>query len=209
MTEQLLELLITDRTDQADGVVVLDLAAPTGETLPSFQAGAHVDVHVGSDLVRQYSLCGDPAETGRYRLGILLDPKSRGGSARIHKDFRVGEWVRVGAPRNHFPLQDRADHSVLIGGGIGITPILSMAYQLASAGRSFELHYCARNKSKAAFLSELEQAPFRCRIRWHFSAESGGRRIDISQDVSPPKAGVHLYVCGPSAFMDSVIAQAQ
>ncbi len=209
MTDQTLDLVIAERTDVAGGIVVLDLVAPAGAALPSFEAGAHVDVHVGAGLVRQYSLCGDPAETGRYRLGVLLDPKSRGGSVGIHRDFRVGARVRVGIPRNHFPLAAQASHSVLIGGGIGITPILSMAYHLASAGRSFELHYCARDKSKAAFLAELERAPFADRIKWHFSAEPGGSRIDVARDVTPPEPGVHLYVCGPASFMDDLIADAR
>ena len=209
MTDQLLDLVVTARNEHADGVVVLDLVAPTGTALPKYEAGAHVDVHVGPELVRQYSLCGDPADTARYRLGILLDPKSRGGSANIHKAFGVGERVRIGMPRNHFPLHARATHSVLIGGGIGITPILSMAYQLACAGKSFELHYCTRDKNKAAFRDELERSPFRDRIHLHLSGEPDGRRIDLATDVAAPAEGVHVYVCGPAGFMDAVIADAR
>ncbi len=208
MTEQMLDLLIADRNDQTDGIVLLDLVAPAGTALPAYEAGAHIDVHVG-DVVRQYSLCGDPLDTGRYRLGVLLDPKSRGGSAGIHQHFQVGQHVRVSTPRNHFALRDDATHSVLIGGGIGITPIVSMAYQLAAAGQSFELHYCARQENRAAFRTGLAQARFSDKIRWHFSADPGGSRIDVAKDISPPKPGVHLYLCGPAVFMDNIIADAR
>ncbi|MCK8785950.1 PDR/VanB family oxidoreductase [Roseomonas sp. NAR14] len=207
MGDELLEVVIARREEQAAGIVVLDLVPAAGGALPGFEAGAHVDVHVGPGLVRQYSLCGSPADASRYRLGILLDPASRGGSAAIHAGFRAGERLRIGRPRNLFPLADGATRSVLVGGGIGITPMLAMAHALDRAGAEFELHYCARERGRAAFLDELAAAPFQGRTRLHLSAETG--RLVPERDLPPPAPGIHLYVCGPAGFMEEVIAGAR
>ncbi|TGD94275.1 PDR/VanB family oxidoreductase [Methylobacterium nonmethylotrophicum] len=207
MTQDVMNLCIVRRETQAD-VVVIDLADPGGADLPAYEAGAHVDVHVGNGLVRQYSLAGNPAERGRYRLGILLDPASRGGSAAIHRTFRVGESVLVGRPRNHFPLVPEAAYTVLIGGGIGITPLLSMAHALLAAGRSFELHYCARDQTRAAFLTELAEPAFAARTHLHFDDGPADQRLDLA-GLPPAAPGTHLYVCGPTGFMDWVVAGAR
>ncbi|MCQ4159888.1 PDR/VanB family oxidoreductase [Roseomonas sp. GC11] len=208
MTEQTLNVLIARREEQAEGIVVLDLVAPDGTPLPAFEAGAHLDVHVGPGLVRQYSLCGSPADTARYRLGILLDPASRGGSAAIHRAFHAGRQVTVSRPRNNFPLSAGAAHSVLIGGGIGVTPILAMAHHLERAGQSFSVHYCARERGKAAFLKELAEAPYHARVHLHFDDEAEAQRFIPARDLPEPAPGTHLYVCGPAGFMDWVIAEA-
>ncbi len=208
MTDQTLELRIARREQQAHGIVVFDLVAPDGRALPPFGAGAHVDVHVAPGLVRQYSLCGSPSDTGRYRLGILLDPASRGGSTAIHAGFAEGGTVRVGLPRNQFPLDASAPCSVLIGGGIGVTPVLSMAHQLSESGRDFTLHYCARERDRAAFLPELDATSFRDHVRTHFDDGPAAQRLDPARDLPPPDTGAHLYVCGPTGFMDWVIAEA-
>lgn len=152
MSTDFMPAIIARRELQAEGVVVLDLVAPQGHTLPPFQAGAHVDVRIGPDLVRQYSLCGDPADGARYRLGILRDPASRGGSAAVHDGFAQGQTIQVGAPRNLFPLNMVAPQMVLVGGGIGITPMIAMAHTLYRANKPFALHYCARGAETAAFL---------------------------------------------------------
>lgn len=208
MTDQIMNVLISRREEQADGIVVLDLVAPDGAPLPTFQPGAHLDVHVGPGLVRQYSLCGSPSDTRRYRLGILLDPASRGGSAAIHREFREGQQITVSLPRNNFPLSESASHSVLIGGGIGVTPILAMAHHLDRAGTPFDVHYCARERAKAAFLKELAEAPYHERVRLHFDDEGEAQRFVPSRDLPKPAPGTHLYICGPTGFMDWVIAEA-
>jgi len=209
MTEPTMSLVIVSREQQADGVVVLDLVAPDGRTLQPFEPGAHVDVVLGPGLVRQYSLCGSPADRSRYRLGILLAPDSRGGSAEIHRGFRVGEQIRISPPRNLFPLAPDASRSILIGGGIGITPLLAMAYHLHGGGQDFALHYCARERGRAAFLGELEAASFRDLTRLHFDDGVAEQRFDPKRDLPPVLSGTHLYVCGPTGFMDWVIAAAR
>jgi ferredoxin-NADP reductase len=208
-TEPTLELTIARREEQAQGVVVLDLVDPASGRLPPFEAGAHVDVQVSPGLIRQYSLCGNPADRRRYRIGVLCDPASRGGSVGIHSDFHVGSRVRISLPRNLFPLAADARRSILIGGGIGITPIMAMAHHLHGAAQDFELHYCARAPGKAGFLSELNEAGFRDRVLLHFDDGPEVQRFDVARDLPAPAGSVHLYVCGPEGFMNWIIADAQ
>lgn len=202
-----IDAVVTRREDQTDEIAVFELAAADGSPLPAFEAGAHIDVIVGPQLIRQYSLSNAPGSAS-YRLGILNDPASRGGSRQIHARLEEGSRVRIGAPRNHFPLEMGAEHSLLIGGGIGITPMIAMAYALKAAGKSFELHYCSRSESKAAFLAELERE-FGERLVLHFDDAGDAARLDPHGLCSAARAGTHLYVCGPSGFMDWVIEQAR
>jgi ferredoxin-NADP reductase len=203
-----LDLLIARREEQVPGIVVLDLVDPDGGALPSFEAGAHVDVQVSPGVIRQYSLCGNPADKNIYRLGVLLDPISRGGSAGIHAHFHAGSRVRIGRPRNLFPLVADARRSILVGGGIGITPLVAMAHQLHGAARDFTLHYCARARDKAAFVRELDETGFRDRVNVHFDDRPAPQRFNAARDLPPPAPDIHLYVCGPDDFMAWIIAEA-
>ena len=208
MTEQTLDVIVSSRSEPADGIVVLDLVAEGGAALPGFEAGAHVDVHLGPDLVRQYSICSDPADHSHYQLGILLAEGSRGGSAAIHRDVRTGDRLRIGVPRNLFPLEPTASRSILIGGGIGITPLLAMARHCAVTAADFTLHYCARTRAKAAFLDELATAPLASHSHLHFDDGDSAQRFVPERDLPAPSAGIHLYVCGPAGFMEWVIGAA-
>lgn len=154
--------------------------------------------------MRPYSLCGDPADRHCYQLGILKDSQSKGGSLAAHA-LQEGESVTVSLPRNLFALDARAAHSLLIGGGIGITPMLAMAAELHAAGRAFSLHYCARSRPQAAFVAELEKAPWADRVWLHFSDE---QRIDLPAVLSDVPANTHVYVCGPTRLMEAVSEQA-
>ena len=203
----LLQARVAARKVVAQDIVSLELEGIDGRPLPPFGAGDHIDVRASSSLLRQYSLTGDPAVQGRYRLGILLDPKSRGGSSAIHADFQAGHVIEIGYPRNNFPLRLNAGHSVLFAGGIGITPILSMAYALASAGRSYELHYCGRSASRLAFIDELKR--FGDNVHVHLDDGPDHQRLDINAVLSSPSASRHLYVCGPNGFMDFVTSGAE
>ena len=208
MSDDMLSVEIAERRKAADDIIVIDLVPVDGGMLPPFDPGAHVDVEVGPDLMRQYSLCGDPARSDQYRLGILLDPASRGGSSGVHERFHVGERIRISAPRNNFPLAKDAAASVLLGGGIGITPLLAMAHQLRSVGLPFVLHYCARSRAKAAFLDELAEVTYADAVQLHFDDGEPGQKLDPARDFPPADAGAHLYVCGPPGFMDWVIGSA-
>ena len=202
-----LDLIVVRREEQGRGIVVLELAAPDGGLLPPFEAGAHIDVHLAPGLIRQYSLCGDPADRSRYRLGILRETGSRGGSDAVFHRFHLGERVRIGLPRNLFPLTANAAHSVLLAGGIGVTPLLAMACHLHATGQPFDLHYCVRDRDHAAFLTELEAAPFRFAL--HTDDGPADQRLQPDRDLPLPAPGTHLYVCGPTGFMDWVIAAAR
>ncbi len=177
--------------------------------LPPFEAGAHVDLHVGAGLVRQYSLCGDPADRGIYRLGILLETGGRGGSAAVHREFLEGQRVRISAPRNSFKLVEDASCSVLLAGGIGITPMLAMAHRLNALSRPFELHYCTRSHGRTAFTGDIAEASFASHVHVHHDDGPVAQRFDPAQSLPAPGPGVHLYACGPKGFMDWIIAGAE
>lgn len=208
MQDDIMTLHVVRRELQTNEIAVIDLAAESGADLPAFEAGAHIDIHLDEGLVRQYSLSNPPGERHRYRLGVLLDPTSRGGSKSVHERLYEGVQVRVGVPRNLFPLDGSSPHSLLVGGGIGITPMIAMAYELRDAGRSFELHYCCRGREKAAFIDELESA-FGDALVMHFDDEEASQRLEIETLLASQPAQTHLYVCGPTGFMDWVINAAR
>ncbi|WP_138466011.1 PDR/VanB family oxidoreductase [Poseidonocella sp. HB161398] len=205
----MIDVTITRRETQGRDIVVLDLAAADGAPLPAFEAGAHIDVEIAPGLTRQYSLCGDPAEHGRYRIGVLKDAASRGGSAAIHDGFAQGQTVRIGAPRNLFPLDAGAPGAVLLGGGIGVTPMIAMAHALHAAGTPFTLHYFARELAGAAFLDELAQLPFAAAVTLHSDAGEATPAFDPATDLPAPGSGAHVYICGPAGFMEHMEAQAR
>lgn len=196
------------RRREAEGICSFELEALDGQPLPSFSAGAHIDVQVPGGLVRQYSLCGDAQDLRHWRIGVLRDPASRGGSAGMHDAVQVGSILRVGLPRNLFSLAD-APHSVLVAGGIGVTPILAMARQLNLENKAFELHYCARSPERMAFRDEIAAAGFAHRARFYFDEGPDAGRLDALTTLNAAPAGSHLYVCGPAGFMDHVLACAR
>jgi vanillate O-demethylase ferredoxin subunit len=200
---------VAKTTIEADGVRAFELTDPAGRKLPPFAAGAHIAVHLGDGLVRQYSLCNDPRERHRYLIAVLHVECSRGGSAAMHERVREGVLLEIGPPSNHFALDEFAPRSLLLAGGIGITPILAMAERLAQRDADFEVHYCARSRSRAAFLPRLAQAPFTGRVRYHFSDSHAGSRFDIERLLDSQALGTHLYVCGPGGFIDAVLRAAR
>ncbi|MGE0798861.1 MAG: 2Fe-2S iron-sulfur cluster-binding protein [Lautropia sp.] len=198
---ELLETRVERRVDRG-GVAILDLVAAGASALPRFQPGAHVDVHLSEGIVRQYSLCNDPADSGVYRLGVLLDPASRGGSAAVHAGLHEGARVTIGVPRNRFPLAEHARAHVLIGGGIGITPMIAMAFSLHETERRFDMHYCSRSRSRGAFVTELAESPFAGRVHFHFDDAEPSQRFDANAVLGKALATeAHVYLCGPAGFM--------
>ncbi|TDY15500.1 vanillate O-demethylase ferredoxin subunit [Paraburkholderia sp. BL6665CI2N2] len=192
------------RREVATDICVLDLSHPEGKALPPFSAGAHIDVQLRDGLVRQYSLCNPPSETHIYRIGVLRDPNSRGGSIAMHA-LAEGDTVEIGEPRNHFPLTYDAGHSILLAGGIGITPILCMAEQLLNVGTSFEMHYGTREPSRTAFRDRLSEPDIRSYVHMYHDCAPASERLDLKRILSFPKATTHLYVCGPAGFIDAVL----
>jgi len=208
MSDALINVAISAREEQGAGVAVFELSSVSGEALPQYSAGAHIDVHVNHELVRQYSLCARPSDEGKYRIGILNDPNSRGGSRQIHADFNVGKTLSISAPRNHFPLETVAQRTILAGGGIGITPLIAMAYELQARNQDFELHYCARTRGAGAFVEELQES-FPDNVVFHYDDEEKSQLLSPSVALAPCDTGTHIYVCGPSGFMDWLIAEAK
>lgn len=204
----LINVTITERQMMSSDVVSLTLTNVDGSPLPGFSAGAHINVHVNDHTIRQYSLCSAPVETNFYRLGILKDPKSRGGSIAIHEQLKVGDNITITEPNNLFPLNMAADHSILAGGGIGITPMIAMAYALKAADKSFDLHYCVRSHNEVAFLDEL-QRDFGEALKVHCDDLGDEQRLNPAVDFGEAVAGTHIYTCGPSGFMEWVMGSAR
>ena len=205
MATNWIDAVVTDRTMTTPRVVVLDLEPIDGNPFPEHEAGAHIDVllsPLGSDtpLVRQYSLCGEPGNRKRYRIAVLRDERSRGGSVAVH-GLEVGDHVRISAPRNVFRLAPARRH-LLFAGGIGITPLAAMAQQLDAVGGEYTLHYSARSAADVA-LSEL--FPDHPRLVLHLDDQPDEQRLDLRRDLGDPVEDTAVYVCGPGPFMDHVL----
>ncbi|MCX4641959.1 MULTISPECIES: PDR/VanB family oxidoreductase [unclassified Streptomyces] len=198
------EVVVVARHDATPRIAVFDLARTDGEELWGYEPGAHIDVQVGElQLVRQYSLCGPPGVRKQYRIAVLNDPASRGGSRAMH-GLAEGDRLRIAAPRNRFGLTAARRH-ILLAGGIGVTPLLSMAQALDDTGGDYHLHYCARSRGEAAFAADLENHP---RVTLHFDDQTVQQRLDMARDVGGPDPETAVYVCGPGGFMDHVLGQA-
>jgi ferredoxin-NADP reductase len=197
------DLVVRRRSTPAAGVVVLDLAHPENEDLPRWGPGAHIDLILDDGLTRQYSLCGDPRDSGIWRVGVLLDPNSRGGSQYVHQNLSDGSAVRVRGPRNHFPLVD-AQHYRFIAGGIGITPIFAMIAAAERAGTDWTLLYGGRTRTSMAFTEELtERYPERVTV-WP-QDERG--LLDLESLLKEPEDNTLVYCCGPEALLGAVEQQ--
>lgn len=206
-TNETLTVTVSKREQVADGVISLTLLPQqAGSSLPEFAAGAHVDVHIG-DFIRQYSLCSSPSDLSHYRLGVKLESEGRGGSQAVHAQIHEGQTLQISNPRNLFQLHDAADQTVLFAGGIGITPIMSMAQALHAAGKPFVLYYCCRSVAHAAFQQELLDSPFADRVHYYFD-DDDSPSLDLGQVLASPHEAKHLYICGPQGFMDYVITHA-
>ena len=194
------DLVVRRRSAPAKDVVLLDLSDPDGEQLPSWEPGAHVDLLLGEGLTRQYSLCGDPNDRGIWRVGVLLDPNSRGGSRLVHERLLEGATVRVRGPRNHFPLVDARRYR-FIAGGIGITPIYAMVQKLQRTGSEWALLYGGRSKASMAFAQELvERYPDRVTV-WP-QDEKGF--LDLDSYLRDPDEDTLVYSCGPEGLLSAV-----
>jgi len=177
---------------------------PVGDGLmPPFAPGAHIDVTLAPGLTRSYSLVNDPAVRGAYEIAVHQSPTSRGGSTHIHGQWRAGQIVTISEPKNNFPLFEAADHTVMIAGGIGITPMLPMIARLNRLGRTWELHYVAASPDRAAYVAHLEAHDG---VVIAFDGVPGGQRLDLKAICSAAPADAHLYCCGPAGMLDAFVA---
>lgn len=204
----MIEVVIANKAQAADDILHFELTRPDNQPLPAFDPGAHIDVHLPGGLIRQYSLYNHPAESQRYLIAVLKDPASRGGSIAMHEQVGIGDRLQISEPRNHFPLAENAERSLLLAGGIGITPILCMAQSLFSAGEDFTMHYCARSSSKMAFMQQIKDSAFAQQVQLHLDDGDPQQRFDADSVLANPTPGTHLYVCGPAGFLDHVMNSA-
>jgi vanillate O-demethylase ferredoxin subunit len=204
-----LRVRVARKIVEAVDICTFELVSAGGSSLPAFSAGSHLDVYLPGGLTRQYSLCNDPAESHRYLIGVLNDPVSRGGSKAMHERIKEGDLLNVSIPKNHFALAHEAGKSLLLAGGIGVTPILCMAERLAALGREFEMHYCTRSKERTAFCERIKRSAFASNVLFHFDDGEPQQKLDIAAVLQAQQAGTHLYVCGPKGFIDAVLSTAR
>jgi vanillate O-demethylase ferredoxin subunit len=190
-------------------VKAFELVAAGGGELPAFSPGAHVDVHIADGLTRQYSICNGPGEHGFYLIGVKRELESRGGSAAMHDAVGERSTLRLGGPRNNFPLVEEAAHSLLVAGGIGVTPLVSMARDLAVRSRSFALHHFVRHPRQTAFRELLAHEGLAARATYHYGLVPPGLEATLEDVLAAPPPGANLYLCGPKPFMDLVQAVAR
>ncbi len=177
------------------------LADPSGEPLPEYLAGAHVDVYLENGLIRQFSLCGSDADRRHYRIGVLREVAGAGGSEYFFKHVKVGDMLTISEPKNLFKLSPDAQRHLLIAGGIGITPILSMIYQLERQNADYVIHYCARSLQAAAFRQDLKSLVPPNQLNFHFDGGDPKFGLDLKAILGAVIPGTHLYYCGPPSLM--------
>jgi ferredoxin-NADP reductase len=192
---------------EAPDVVSIELQPAPGAVFPDFEPGAHIDLALGVGINRSYSLINRPSERGRYIVAVLREAKSRGGSRFVHENLRVGDIIQVSAPRNNFPLVQSDGKTVLVAGGIGITPILCMFAFLGELGRSAVLIYCAKSLKQAAFLTQIDSLTQRypkLKAKFHFDAQTGGPP-DLKSLLQDFGHQAHYYCCGPAPMIDAFL----
>lgn len=187
---------------EARDVLVFDLR-PAGGFVAAFEPGAHIDVELPNGFLRQYSLVNEPGIRDRYLICVKHDANSRGGSRFMHEQLRAGARIDVRAVRNNFRLASEAAPTLLIAGGIGVTPIVAMAEQLAVDGRPAEVVYAVRSRHDLAFLGRLNEAASRLTV--HVDDEAG-TVLDVDALISATTDDTHLYCCGPAPMLDAFLA---
>ena len=205
---ELIEVVVEQTLARTPRITSFALRRSDGAALPPFSAGSHVELHLPNGLVRSYSLYNDPAERDVYRIAVLRESAGTGGSAWIHEQLGDGMALRITPPVNRFEIDEGGDEHILIAGGVGITPIRSMAHQLTALGLPFRLYYCARRAAEAAFVDELS-AHFGDRVTMHYDGGEAKRTIDLPGLLSDRVPGSHVYVCGPRGLIEATRAAAR
>ncbi len=202
-----LQMVVAKVEHLTEDLVKYELRHPEGLNLPEWTAGAHLDIVVTPEFLRQYSMSGDPADRSTYQIAVLREDEGRGGSKMMHRIFAEGRRVFVSKPINHFELVEGAAQTLLMGGGIGITPMVAFAHRLHALGRPFELHYSVSERAAAGFLEDLQGFAWFGNVHLHVSAE--GTRADLAALMARYQPGWHVYTCGPERYMDSVMQAAE
>jgi len=198
------QILVSSIRDETENIKTFELVDPQSSELQAFSAGSHIEIELPGNLKRHYSLCNDPSETHRYLIAVLKEKESRGGSQSLCDEVKEGDLLEVSKPMNNFPLDQRGMHFILIAGGIGITPLLSMAYKLKSLRKPFEFHICASSLKSLPFRNELKAFDGLAKTHIHISGGDPSRRLDVSSLLEQPLAESLVYCCGPQSLMDAV-----
>lgn len=201
-----IQALVSKAEVMTEGITKYEFSAPDGSDLPPWQAGAHLDIVVAPEFLRQYSMSSNPADRGTYQIAVLREEAGRGGSKLMHRIFIKGRRVFISKPINHFPLVEEAAHTVLMGGGIGITPMIAMAHELHAQGHSFEFHYSGRSRSSMGFLEDLAGFGWAAHVNLHVTDE--GSRADMDAIMADQPEGTHVYTCGAQPYMNAVMQAA-
>lgn len=200
-----IKVQVCEVEEVAERIKRFRFAPVTGKKLPSFSPGSNITVNMETGdrrIKNPYSLISSPENTEAYEICVLRDPDSRGGSEFMHTQVSEGDTLWINPPNNEFAIHDLAIKHLLIAGGIGITPLMSMTNQLAERSADFELHYAMRSKSRAAFSDVLRE---RYPENLYTYESSLGQRIQLNELVTNQPLGTHLYVCGPERMIDDVI----
>jgi len=200
------QTLVKSMRQEAKGIISVELVSATAKSLSPFSAGGHIDVFLKNDLVRQYSLMNDPADSGRYMFAVLLENAGRGGSAHIHEKLRVGDVIEVSEPRNNFALVESMPLQVFVAGGIGITPFMSMVDYCQHHDLPFKLYYCARHPESTAFTTLLADQ-LGDDMHLHFDEGDRSKSIDLAGIFDAHK-GAQFYCCGPRGLMGAMESMA-
>jgi vanillate O-demethylase ferredoxin subunit len=189
---------------EAEDIASFELVLASGAPVPTFTPGSHIDVHIGPNLIRQYSLCNGPGDLSHYLIAVKREPASRGGSSALHERVKEGDLLTISAPRNNFRLEPGAKHHLLLGAGIGITPMLSMAQHMLAIRMPFDMKYFSRSIPHTAFHELLSEPRFKNKVEFHYALDVDGIRAYLRKLLWQRREGAHVYLCGPRPFMDLV-----
>ncbi|MGI9288368.1 MAG: PDR/VanB family oxidoreductase [Pseudomonadales bacterium] len=205
MAPNLIRVRVEKKEIEAVDVASYVLVPVDGSQMPRFEAGAHIDVHIDDNIVRQYSITNNQGQLNRYLIGVLRDNNGKGGSISMHDRVEEGDILHISEPRNHFHLVEDKPRYILFAGGIGVTPIISMAQRLHDLGRDFEFHYCCRSEDRAAFTNWIKTSGFARRTHFHWDDGEKDQLLDLPALLADRAEDTQIYVCGPKGFMDWVI----
>ncbi|MDF3833204.1 PDR/VanB family oxidoreductase [Cupriavidus basilensis] len=189
----------------ADDICIFTLQPLDGSAVPAFQAGAHIDVHLPNGMIRQYSLCNPPHVRDHYLIGVLKDPATRGGSQSLHEEVTEGDVLTISLPRNLFSLADHAQRHLLLAGGIGITPLIAMAWHLEARRANYHLHYYTRSPQRTAFLEQIRTSSLAGNVSHWFDSAPSQEKPTVAELLRRAPRDTHVYVCGPAGFINHVI----
>jgi len=199
-----IKLKVTDIQDLTANIKMFEFKSADSGHLPSWEAGSHIDFQIDEHLRRSYSLANKPGDTERYVTAILREENGGGGSKYMHDKVSVGdELIIAEPPTNHFPLEESADKHLLLGGGIGITPLLSMGYRLKDMGADFHLHYCTKSKEETAFYDEIVEVFGADGVTFHHDGGDPANGIKLGDVLGAQEDGQHLYLCGPGGLISA------